>query len=249
MELLNLNEAEERLGEDICLYKIEYLASPDAPSEYKKGLITMSTGGQVKYVEFVLLAMNYNRILWPEHDPNDPDPQPLCKSLNGYEASGGTDTMPGPCQKRAKGKTRKLIPVCPHAKWSDGCPPACAEVYNLFCWDLNEDQPFVFAIKRTGIKKLRALKSFLKRSKETWRIGDFHTNCCVKLRLTPRSVSTYYVPSFEGDDGRIFAEKLPEKQAARFDQIALTLMDAFKQIDAETSTGPANGSNGSPKRS
>ena len=35
------------------------LASPDAPAEYKKRLIAMSTGGQVKYVEFVLLAMNY----------------------------------------------------------------------------------------------------------------------------------------------------------------------------------------------
>ena len=43
-----------------------------------------------------------------------------------------------------------------------------------------------------------------------------NTNCCVKLRLTPRPVSTYYVPSIERDDGRIFAEKLPEKQAARF---------------------------------
>ena len=69
--LLNVNQADTSLGEIIAIYKIVYNAN--------RGMLAISTGGHKAQVQFVWLAMSRSRILWPDYDPKDPDPKPLCK--------------------------------------------------------------------------------------------------------------------------------------------------------------------------
>jgi len=220
MSLLNINDAADRLGEDLPIYKIEYKGRKDAPAEYEKGKITMSTGGQVNSIEFVWLSMGFGRILWPEpYKPEDPTPKPLCKSQDGVQPWDGEDMRKGPCAK------------CPEKEWrNDGERPPCSEVYTLLCWHYNEKCPFIFAVKRTGIKALRALKTALKQKMATYGYKGLPINTCAKIRLTIEPKANYYVPRFE------IMDRLPQEEALEFANVAAGLLPVFSKSDIEDVT-------------
>jgi len=218
--LLNINDAADRLGEDLPIYKIEYKGRRDVPGEYEKGKITMSTGGQLDSIEFVWLSMAFGRILWPDpYDPKDPKPKPLCKSQDGVRPCDGEDMRKGPCA------------ACPEKEWgNNGKRPPCSEVYTLLCWHYDEKCPFIFAVKRTGIKALRALKTALKQKIATFGYKGLPINTCAKVRLTIEPRENYYVPRFE------IMDRLPQEEALEFANVAAGLLPVFSKSDIEDVT-------------
>lgn len=226
MAALNIGGAADDLKVSLSPYKIEYCAG-DCPKEYKKGKLTPYDGAerlpaaeQMDSVEVVWLSMSKARLLWPKYDPKQPreEIEPLCKSANGVNPDGGSAMMDvSSCE------------ACPHSKWDNDTktPPACAEVYRLLCYDLKNERPFVFDIKRTGIKPLRRFINLLRRKKNEYLYSGLLVNCCVKVKISAEEEGNYYSPHLE------IVERLDEEAASKFSELSVALMDQFSQMEPE----------------
>ena len=212
--LLNIHGADSALGELIAIYKIDYNSH--------RGMIAISTGGHQTKVQFVWLAMSRSRIMWPDYDPKETDPKPLCKSLDANLPIGGITMRPGPCN------------ACQDAKWIEGNPPLCAEIFNLLCWDVQQQLPFIFGVKRTGIKPLRLLKVQLKLQALQHGYHNIPDHCCAKLELKAKPEGTYFVPQFT------ILSRLTEAEALCYYELAQRFLAQIEPVDPED----LNGNNG-----
>lgn len=212
ISLLNINGAEDALGEFLSIYKIQYTPKPG----YERGLITMSTGGQRESVEFVWLAMSRSRILWAEYDPKVNISDPLCKSIDGITPHSGLTMRSGMCAE------------CQDSRWQNNKPPLCAEIFNMLCWDFQYKSPFVFAVKRTGIKSLKMLKTKIKRNTENSKI-PIHLKLIIKLHVKPEG--QYFIPEFS------IVKKSGFEESQEYYRVAKKFIEMFQETtDPEESS-------------
>lgn len=210
--LLGINNADAFLGDIIPILKIDQKTA-------NRGTLSLSTGGNKANVSFVWLAMSRSRILWPDYDPKIKDPKPLCKSLDGLSPHAGVTMRGNPCQE------------CLDAQWVNGKPSLCAEVYNLLCWDIEDQAPFIFGVKRTGIKALRMLKAQLKHGISKFAHPGLPVHCCVKIQLLGKPESSYFVPEFT-----ILGQNSQE-EAKTYHELALRYTQSLEPIDPEDING------------
>lgn len=214
--LYNIHGAEEELGQKLEIYRIQQ--KPNPSRALHDGLITTSENKQVEAINFVWLAMSMSRVMWPEpYNPKNPPKTPLCKSLNGITPCAGTAMLSGPCKS------------CPKSQWGEDAAgnqtkPECSMVFNLACWDVDEDVPFVLPIKRTGIKVLRAFNSKL--TAKFCRSGGLGKRACV-CRMTLRQGELCYLPVFEVGD------MLDLKTVEYFNDMAAGFIGALGSFDTD----------------
>jgi len=209
--LLNINNADYCLGDIIPILKIDHKTN-------NRGMLSLSTGGNKPNVSFVWLAMSRSRILWPDYDPKIKDPKPLCKSLDGVYPHAGVTMRNNTCQE------------CLDAQWVNGRPSLCAEVYNLLCWDIDQ-APFVFGVKRTGIKALRLLKAQIKHGASKFSHPGLPVHCCVKIQLMGKAEGSYFVPEFT-----ILGQNSQE-ESKFYHELALRYTKSLEPIDPEELNG------------
>lgn len=210
--LLNINNADYFLGDILPIYKIDQKTT-------NRGMIAISTGGIKSNVNFIWLAMSRSRILWPEYDPKIKDPKPLCKSLDGISPHAGVTIRNNPCQE------------CLDSQWLNGRPSLCAEVYNLLCWDIEDQAPFIFGVKRTGIKALRILKAQLKHGASKFAHPGLPAHCCVKIQLIGKAESSYFVPDFT------ILSQNNQEESTFYHKLAIKYTQTLEPIDPEDLNG------------
>lgn len=219
--LMDINSAEEHLGASLPLRRIEYLASQDAKDAgLARGLITDSVSQTQKpFVSCILMAQKFKRAYRPPFDAKaDEQEPPYCVSLDGRQRTGGeSDEIAG----------GQVCAQCPHSQWADDreTPPACSEIYTLLLWDLDDAMPFIFNIRRTGIKPWRRGRQALKLQALKFRKGNLPPNLCVSFNLGARAKDTYYLPTF--DD---FAE-VDEATAVSLAHGLEAVMSSFGEVD------------------
>jgi len=218
--LMDINDADQNLGATLPLRRIEYLASQDAKdADLERGLITDSVSmTQKEAVKCVLLAQKFSRAYLPPFDTKaDEQEPPFCVSLDGKNRTGGESEEIGDLQVCAH---------CPHSQWTDReTPPACSDIYTLLLWDIEDQIPFVFNIRRTGIKPWRKGRQNLKLQAMKHRVGGFPANLCVSFELGAKPKDTYYLPTF----GEF--EAVPEDTIGMLAQGMESLLGSFQEVD------------------
>jgi len=193
----NINGALDRLGSSVEYYKILHDGADAGKISGRDELR--------ERIEFAWLATSFSRILRP--GIRETDQRPICRARDGNSPDSGTFQNAGPCD------------TCPESQWNNSTapatPPRCTEQWALFCWDLEMDAPFIFVVKRTGIKPLKRLSSRLRLGRGRYSYQGLSAFSSVKIELTAKKIEpprgkTYYVPNFA------IIEKLPETIARQF---------------------------------
>ncbi len=172
--LLNINSANDALGDMISVYKIDH--------KENRGKLLSNIGLIKDKIEFIWLAMSRSRILWPIYDPKEKELKALCKSFDGVQPNGGITVRNNLCSN------------CPDSQWANGKPPLCCEIFNMLCFDVDSQSPFVYGVKRTGIKSLRLLKAQLKHCAQNIPYPGIPPHLCFKIELKPKPENTYFIP-------------------------------------------------------
>ena len=225
--LLNINGAEESLRDVLPRAKVEYLATGDAPPDFKKGMFTFSLGYQKQSVDqCVILALKYSRLMWPPYS-GTPAEEALCKSSHGIHSTGGTTfpvDRPMQCSQ------------CPHSQWKESSPPTCSEIYSLLAYDLEDSVPFVIGVKRTSIINLRKMKTALKMTAPRWTYPGCVPNACVAMQMQIKPVASYYTVHWpqRGLRGEWLWTRLPEEKARELTKVAMDLSTTFNDLDVQT---------------
>ena len=228
--LMNVNGAEELLGPDLVIYKIQHRT--DAAENLARGMIN-TPDGQVSEVKFVVLAMSASRCLMPPYDPNKPKQQPLCKSVDTIHPTSGDRKEPGPCA------------LCGKKEWTKenekNIPPECNIVFNLMLWDLDTDCPFLFSVSSIAKKSLKKFNGQLKRSFTRHGYKGIEAHCCVScsLSLVEHSNGLCFLPVFK------IVERLEEQDAQSYYMMAQQLVGNFEYHVDETAPQSA----GAPRAS
>lgn len=222
--LLNINAADENLKIVLPRAKVEYLATGDAPSDFRKGHFSFSLGYQKQEVRMVILAIKYGRVMFPAFNGSS-TVEPLCKSATGVQSTGGS-TFPADRPMQCA--------QCTHAKWSEN-PPPCQEVFSLLGFDVEDELPFVIGIRRTSIISLRKWKSALKLSAKRYAYPGCAPNASVSMLMRAKPVNNYYVVEWpqRGLKNENLWERLPEQRAKELTKVAMDLSGPFADLDLQ----------------
>jgi len=188
-KLLNINSAWEELGTVSNIYRL----IQDGENVGK----IQSMNGYADSVQFILIAMDRKRILFPlPFDPNNIDP--VCMSDDCIMPTGGTQKM-----------TCSFCSECPNSEWDNtgtkSIPPRCMEVYTTYCWDIENSCPFLFHFKRSSISAIKNLKKLISAHSGKYGKEEELVNFCLRFKLSVSKNSygskSYYVPeiSFLGE--------------------------------------------------
>jgi len=191
--LMDVNDADQNLGATLPLRRIEYVASQDAKdADLTRGLITDAVAmTQKETVRCVLLSQKFSRAYLPTFDPKaDEQEPPYCVSLDGKTRTRREDDSDEIPDDQACAR-------CKHSKWGKNREkPDCSEIYTLLLWDIDDQLPFVFNIRRTGIPPWRKGRTNLKVQAMKHHKGGVPANLCVSFELGSREKETYYLPTF-----------------------------------------------------
>jgi len=217
-EMANL-EGMDMLGLTIPIFKVEYKRSPQTRDDksLKEGLFTSSLGGQKEKLRCVLLRVRPSRVYWPDFDPSEENPVPICKS---NDARTPAKDIEEPMAPSCMG--------CPYSLWNDKAKtprekkPKCALVWNLLCLDMETGIPFVIAAKRTSIKPFR---NYLTRFRLTRR-----PTYSIETIITAKPVQSWYVLQFEE------GEELRRQDIDKASKYAEDLADTFRRTDITETT-------------
>lgn len=189
--LFDFNGADGALGQALPMRRIEYCASKGTESLRKGQITDMATMEQKPSVRAVLVAMKFSRVWMPDYDPTAESNEPLCVSLDGSRRTKGMNT---------RVPEEQLCAECPHAKWAPGAKhPDCSEVYTLLMLDVDDsDTPFLFNLRRTGIKPLRTFRNALKATAlRVWTAASgVPANLCAEFTLAATPEKNFYLPTF-----------------------------------------------------
>jgi len=205
-------EGMDLLGITLPIYKIEYKRSPKSRTDdtLKEGLFTSSLGGQKERLRCVLLRVRPSRIYWPAFNPQDDNPQPLCKS-NDARIPDADSPESYDC------------PSCPLSQWNNTAKnpqdrkPKCALVWNLLCLDLDTPIPFVLSVKRTSVTPF---KNYLTRFRLTRK-----PTYSVETIISIKPIENYYILNFEP------GEELRKQDIDTVAKYAEDYADAFRKTD------------------
>ncbi len=205
LALLDLNDAQAHLGQSLPFRRIEYCANSAEAAELglQKGLITDTlTMKQKQVVPAILIAQKFSRAYLPPFEPGrEMQAEPVCLSSNGRCMTGGSAMK--------EGESQVLCSDCSYAQWVGEEKPACAEVYSLLCFDVEDEMPFVFNVRRTGVKPWRKAQQVLVvYSIKFQHQGVKAPNLCVQFGLSTRAKATYFLPVF--DDFKAAAKETSE---------------------------------------
>ncbi|NUM33722.1 MAG: hypothetical protein HUU50_04230 [Candidatus Brocadiae bacterium] len=173
--LLNINSANDTLGDLISIIKIDH--------KENRGKLLSNIGLIKDRIEFIWLALSRSKILWKAYDSKEKQPQALCKSFDGVQPNGGITMRNALCSN------------CPDSQWANGKPPLCCEIFNMLCLDVETQSPFIYGVKRTGIKSLRLLKAQIRHS-QSIPFAGIPAHLCFKIELKPKAENTYFIPQF-----------------------------------------------------
>jgi len=213
---MNIDGASDFLGESIDIRKIQ---QKKGPLGLVIGEITDTDNIQTEKIEFIWMGLTMSHCLFPKYDPNIPNAKPFCKAKNGQTPDSGTQMRPGPCSD------------CDEALWFDTKPPMCPRSFNMLCWDVKSDAPFIFSVKRRGEKKLRNLKRGIRFGKAKWGYEDIPTQCSAVIELTTIAdiKEDYFLPEFK------IVRKLPEDEANLNYRTSMGQIEQFKNMDVNES--------------
>ena len=142
LNLLNINKAKSKLG----ISRIDYNIIQKGDDQGRVSTLS----GSVTEVRCVLLGLEYSRVYMPVFKTKGEQDPAICFSLDGTIPDGGTEPQ---CQTCA---------ACKHSKWSKNKDkPSCAELYSMYCYDIEKNLVFRFLCKRTFIAPLRQLITVL----------------------------------------------------------------------------------------
>lgn len=210
--LMDLNDADEQLGQSLPLRRIEYCASPDAKTLTAGWITDTTTRTQKQTIPACLVAVKFTRLLMSRFNPNaaqgDDSRRPICSSSNGTCRTGGTGA--GAVEVEMKDGSKREVRVdvregqscvtCPYQAWPrDQKRPICSEAFNLLMADLEDGgTPFMLNIWHTGIKPLRTFRNALKAAAlKVWRPTDgVPANLRVQFRFYATPEQRYYLPTF-----------------------------------------------------
>lgn len=204
--LFNVGRADEELGRN-----------PNHYSVNKDSGKIITPYGEVDVVPSVWLGMSMYRIWSPPFRPgSDKQDKAFCFAPNGETPTHGTNIQSNPCS------------VCPMARWNGTEKPACSKVFRLLLWDANSKQCFFFDVKRTGIKSLRAYKTYLLNISSIAAYENVDVRHCVETKLSGvKEKNSYFVPRFE------MGNRLPEQSANEFSFYAAMEMGKINEGDEE----------------
>ena len=202
------DRVDQTSGDILPAVKIAYAESRDKPDDCPVGqLYNQATGETFKDgVRFLWLATRMSGGWKPKYSPGEKEQKPAyCVSCDGVNPSGGVRMQAGPCRKLINGQ---WVAVCPKLAWTPDpnnpgrdLPPECADYYTMLCWDLGSSQAFVYAIKRTGVKWFRRLKTAVKTSKAKMMhpTASMPPTMATPIKMTTFAEKTWYSPKFEID--------------------------------------------------
>ena len=218
--LKGFGEAANQIPSKVPVARIEYLATPQTTQDHpdwKRGKFSINIGEQLNHLEACILGIKFSRMLWPDFEPNDQYPEPLCKSDNGLWPTGGIESPKTSTTHKFNGESRpvcvafladgqpsrnatgKFIPVCPYAQFGQNHEaPTCKEVFTIALFEHQLNIPLLFTIKSTGIKHLSDMRmKLLNFEREFKGKIEYPITLYAKFHIQSIPVKNWFEPHFE----------------------------------------------------
>jgi hypothetical protein len=196
------DRVEGDMPDKIPMLKIAYENSKDLPADCPKGSLFCNLTGEVRPTWDVVLMWVATKRAWMHKFGKEGDASPVrCYSEDGYAPAGGVERQPGPCMLRGD---KGWAPHCPKAQWTETPsgkePPACPMQFSMLLWDLTNDLPVLFNVKRKGAASFAVLKSQLKYSARMFAdkaAPDVPAYFFVPITIGTKKEGIYFLPTFE----------------------------------------------------
>lgn len=189
------------------------------PGKFRNNL----DGSHRETIRCVLLTYSKGMVRWSEKQGEDP----LCRSSDALVPDRDIDEPPSDQCHRVAG--RKRVPVCEHAKFVGGQPPACKKTYNFVGLDLEvdegeEEKAFFFTVHGTGIRPTKAMLTKFFQS----RTDLYGMSMTLGLSRTSNAKGTFYVITFSD------YEPITPEQHAKFKALYNEMrdVDLRKSVEA-----------------
>ncbi|MDZ7721693.1 MAG: hypothetical protein U5R06_02410 [candidate division KSB1 bacterium] len=218
--LNSFGEAANQIPSKVPVARIEYLATDQTKQdhpEWQRGKFSINIGEQLDHLEACILGIKYSRMLWPPFDPDDKNPEPLCKSDNGLWPTGGLESPKTSTTHKfdaenhpvcvafmadgqpSRNATGKFIPVCPYAMFGQNREaPTCKEVFTIALFEHQLNIPVLFTVKSTGIKHLSDMRMALINFEREFKGKREHPiTLYAKLIIKSIPVKNWFEPHFE----------------------------------------------------